>query len=75
MDWPDTVLPDNAGRVAGYAHMAFSVGGKDAVDSLTQSLAEAGHTIISGPRITGDGYYESCLMIFDGIVIELMAEK
>lgn len=75
MHWPDMGIQGTDTRHTGYAHMAFSVGGKDAVDALTRSLAEESHLVISGPRITGDGYYESCIQIFDGIVIELMAEK
>ena len=29
---------------------------------LTERLYEAGYEVISGPRITGDGYYESCIL-------------
>lgn len=43
----------------GYAHLAFSVGSKQAVDELTAKLDEAGYSVSSGPRTTGDGYYES----------------
>ncbi|WP_310603685.1 VOC family protein [Anaerosporobacter sp.] len=48
----------------GYAHIAFSVGSKEAVDELTMRLQTDGFRVISGPRTTGDGYYESC--VFDG---------
>ena len=27
--------------------------------------------VLSGPRTTGDGYYESCLVGFEGNLIEL----
>jgi lactoylglutathione lyase len=47
----------------GYIHIAFSVGSKNKVDELTKLLENDGYKIISKPRITGDGYYESC--IFD----------
>ena len=45
----------------GYIHVAFSVGGKNRVDELTKQLEKDGYKIISQPRITGDGYYESCI--------------
>ena len=55
----------------GYAHIAFSIGSKDAVDSLTQRMKEDGYPVISGPRTTGDGYYESCILGFEGNLIEI----
>lgn len=55
----------------GYAHIAFSVGSKENVDSLTQQLKNDGYPVISGPRITGDGYYESCILGFEGNLIEI----
>lgn len=55
----------------GYAHIAFSVGSKEAVDSLTEQLKKDGYSVISGPRTTGDGYYESCILGFEGNIIEI----
>ena len=55
----------------GYAHLAFSTGSKDAVDQLTARLNTDGYPVISGPRTTGDGYYESCILGFEGNVIEI----
>lgn len=55
----------------GYAHIAFSVGSKEAVDVLTLRLKEDGYPVISGPRTTGDGYYESCILGFEGNQIEI----
>lgn len=55
----------------GYAHIAFRTGSKAAVDSLTARLKQDGYTIISGPRTTGDGYYESCILGFEGNLIEI----
>ena len=52
-------------------HVAFSLGSKEAVDALTKKLNEAGYEIVSGPRITGDGYYESCVIGIEGNRIEL----
>ena len=55
----------------GYIHLAFSVGSKKAVDALTQRLYEDGYPLLSGPRMTGDGYYESCILGFEGNQIEI----
>ena len=55
----------------GYAHLAFNTGSKEAVDALTVKLSDAGYPVISGPRTTGDGYYESCVLGFEGNVIEI----
>ena len=55
----------------GYAHIAFSVGSKEEVDRLTEQLARNGYPVISGPRTTGDGYYESCILGFEGNLIEI----
>jgi lactoylglutathione lyase len=55
----------------GYIHIAFSVGSKEKVDELTAKLKEDGYEIISGPRITGDGYYESCVVGIEDNQIEI----
>lgn len=55
----------------GYAHIAFSVGSKDAVDALTTRMVNDGYICLSGPRTTGDGYYESCILGFEGNLIEI----
>ena len=55
----------------GYAHIAFSVGSGEAVDELTATLKAAGHEVVSGPRTTGDGYYESCVVAIEGNQIEI----
>lgn len=55
----------------GYIHIAFSVGSKEKVDELTGTLKAAGYDVISGPRTTGDGYYESCIVTMEGNQIEI----
>ena len=47
----------------GYSHIAFSVGSIEIVDALTAELKADGYEVISGPRTTGDGYYESCMVV------------
>lgn len=63
-------LPKELNRT-GYAHLAFSLGSKDAVDALTERLRGDGYEVVSGPRTTGDGYYESCVVALEGNQIEL----
>ena len=55
----------------GYVHIAFSLGSKAAVDELTVRLKNDGYQVISGPRTTGDGYYESCIVGIEGNQIEI----
>lgn len=55
----------------GYIHIAFRLGSKEAVNELTARLRKDGYEVISGPRITGDGYYESCVIGIEGNQIEL----
>ena len=55
----------------GFIHLAFSVGSKEKVDALTAQLKADGFRVISGPRITGDGYYESCILGIEDNQIEI----
>lgn len=55
----------------GFIHIAFSVGSKERVDNITETLKKDGFEVISGPRTTGDGYYESCIVGIEGNQIEI----
>ncbi len=55
----------------GLIHIAFSLGSKEKVDQLTQRLKADGYRVLSGPRTTGDGYYESCIVAVEDNQIEL----
>lgn len=55
----------------GYIHLAFSVGSREAVDELTARMKVDGYRVLSGPRTTGDGYYESCILGFERNLIEI----
>lgn len=55
----------------GFAHVAFSLGSKEKVDQLTERLKADGYAVISGPRTTGDGYYESCILDLENNQIEI----
>ena len=62
---------DTNNQYMGLAHIAISVGSIEKVNSLTDELMKAGYTVISEPRYTGDGYYESCVLDPDGNRLEL----
>lgn len=55
----------------GFIHVAFSVGSKENVDALTARLKNDGYEVLSGPRTTGDGYYESSIAALEGNQIEI----
>lgn len=54
-----------------YAHIAISVGSRGTVDEMMEKLYAAGYEIVSGPRTTGDGYYESCIIAIEDNQIEI----
>lgn len=57
----------------GYAHLAISVGSPEAVVALTERLRDEGAPIVSPPRWTGDGYFESVISDPDGNLVEITA--
>jgi len=71
MHIPDMQQPTSRGDLKGLAHFAISVGGKEAVDALTERLRNDGYTIVSEPRTTGDGYYECAVSDPEGNYIEI----
>ena len=71
MTKPDLTDSGNLLDRFGYAHIAFSVGSRQAVDELTARLSADGYPTLSGPRFTGDGYYESCVLGFEGNILEI----
>ena len=81
MNWPQMPM-DNFEQTAdghlqerrhalGYTHISMSVGSREAVDEMTARLIAEGYRHISGPRTTGEGYYESCILLDDGEELEL----
>lgn len=61
----------NSDEMLGWAHIAFSLGSRKAVDELTTKLKMDGYKLVNGPRTTGDGYYESVIEDSEGNLIEL----
>ena len=71
MQRPDTIDADPSKPNIGFIHISFTLGSKEAVDEKTRELNEAGYKVVDGPRITGDGYYESRIIGPEGIQIEV----
>jgi catechol 2,3-dioxygenase-like lactoylglutathione lyase family enzyme len=59
------------GDRVGWAHIAISVGSRQAVDELSARMTAAGHRLLNAPRMTGDGYYESVVADPDGNAVEI----
>lgn len=73
MTRPALAGAESSGPKQGYDHLAFSVGDQAAVDALTGRLRKDGYEVLSGPRTTGDGYYESAILGPEGLRIEITA--
>lgn len=58
----------------GYAHIALTVGTRGDVEALTARMRDEGVRVVSGPRQTGDGYFESVVEDPDGNAVEISAE-
>lgn len=71
MHTPGRHVKEQGCDMAGLAHFSISVGSKEAVDKLTERLRNDGYAILSNPRITGDGYYESTVADPEGNCIEI----
>lgn len=72
MKRPQMEDPEKTLTRTGYIHIAFSLGSRKAVDELTEKMKNDGYDVISGPRTTGDNYYESCIIGIEGNQIEIM---
>jgi lactoylglutathione lyase len=56
----------------GWDHLALALGSAAAVDAMAARCREDG-CLVSGPRTTGDGFYEAVLATPDGTRIEVTA--
>jgi 2-haloacid dehalogenase len=64
-------LMTSPGEATRQAHLAISVGSRDAVDRLVEEMDAAGVRIVSAPRVTGDGYYEALIADSEGNLVEI----
>ncbi|MFI3174487.1 MAG: VOC family protein [Bacillota bacterium] len=71
MNRPDMENQEKSATQTGFSHLAFSVGSKEVVDKMTERFRADGYEVASGPRTTGDGYYESCIVGFEGNIFEI----
>ena len=71
MNKPEMIDDEKNLTRTGFVQIAFSVGSKENVDTLTERLSNDGFKVISGPRTTGDGYYESCILGIEDNQIEI----
>jgi lactoylglutathione lyase len=62
---------ETGAQAIGYTHLAFSVGSEEQVDALTARMQKLGIPLVDGPRYTGDGYYESCVLDPDSNRVEI----
>ena len=62
-----------AAEQLGLAHVALTVGGEAAVDALAARFVADGLAPDSGPRRTGDGYYECVVRDPEGNRVEIAA--
>src|SRR5699024_7498883 len=69
MNNPDLIY--NSVAVFDYPNIALSVDDNNKMDQCTQKLVSDGFLLTSGPRTTGDGYYESVIKDPEGNLIEL----
>lgn len=72
MTAPD-VPEGSRGDITGWAHIAIALGTRAAVDHMVARFRAAGVPVLSGPRTTGDGYYEAVVEDPDGNVVEITA--
>lgn len=70
MSRPDVTTPSHPMSL-GWSHVSLAVGNRRQVNTLTRLLASDGYQTLSGPRTTGDGYYESCILGPENLKIEL----
>lgn len=71
MHMPDILEDKNKNHQLGFNHIAFSVGSRHKVNELTEQLRNDGFNILTEPRTTGDGYYESLVEDIEGNHLEI----
>jgi len=67
----DAKLHDDIENYIGITHFAISAGSRQKVDLLTEQIRADGYHVVSEPRETGDGYYESVVLDPEGNKVEI----
>ena len=70
----DDITCEEMEESLGYSHIALDAGSREEVNNLTDKLVNDGVIVLNGPRITGDGYYESVILDPENNRIEIMSE-
>lgn len=60
-------------QFSGLIHFAIKVGSKQKVMELTEELRRDGFQVVSEPRTTGDGFYESAILDPENNRLEIVA--
>ena len=68
------ITEGRAGETLGIAHFAVDAGSREKVDRMTEILENDGHKVLSKPRVTGDGYYESVVLDPEKNIIEIISK-
>lgn len=71
MNVPEIIDRKTPDKFKGFCHIAISVGSKEKVDDMTEQMRDSGVTVLSEPRTTGDGCYESVIADPEGNTVEL----
>lgn len=71
MHRPDISTLRSTNNTIGFAHLAFSVGSKENVLKLTDTIRNDGFQVVGEPRTTGDGYFESIIKDPEGNLVEI----
>ncbi len=71
MNKPEIINKISCEEIMGWSHVAFSVGSREKVIEITEEIVSEGYKLLSGPRTTGDGYFESCVTDPDGNRVEI----
>jgi lactoylglutathione lyase len=73
MKRPD-ITEGTRGETLGITHFAIDAESREKVDGITKTLENDGYKVVSKPRVTGDGYYESVVLDPENNVIEIISK-
>ncbi len=71
----DISEPSRRNFMKGMAHLDITVGDENKVDEMVALFRQAGYTIASEPRLTGDGFYEAGILDPEGNLVDISAVR